>query len=65
MVACLTQKVKQEPPIYLPTLLKGTAEKTPEQLEQEIELLGASLEASASGTDITISGTYCSALPVT
>lgn len=42
------------------TLLKGTAEKTPEQLEQEIELLGASLEASASETDITISATVLS-----
>ena len=42
------------------TLLKGTAEKTPEQLEQEVELLGASLEASASETDITISGTVLS-----
>jgi len=42
------------------TLLKGTAEKTPEQLEQEVELLGASLEASASETDITISGSVLS-----
>ncbi|TKB02485.1 insulinase family protein [Alteromonas portus] len=42
------------------TLLKGTAGKTPEQLEQEIELLGASLEANASETDITISGTVLS-----
>ena len=42
------------------TLLKGTATKTPQQLEQEIELLGASLEANASETDITISGTVLS-----
>lgn len=42
------------------TLLKGTANKTALQLEQEIELLGASLEASASETDLTISGTVLS-----
>ena len=42
------------------TLLKGTAIKTAQQLEQEIELLGATLGASASETDITISGTVLS-----
>ncbi|WP_334059356.1 M16 family metallopeptidase [Alteromonas sp. S005] len=42
------------------TLLKGTANKTAQQLEQEIELLGASLDASASETALTISGTVLS-----
>lgn len=42
------------------TLIKGTANKTPQQLEQEIELLGATIEANASETDITISGTVLS-----
>ena len=38
-------------------LLKGTANKTPEVLEQEIQLLGAHLEASTTDTAIVIRGT--------
>lgn len=41
-------------------LLKGTANKTPEQFEQHVELLGASVEANASETAIVISGTVLS-----
>lgn len=41
-------------------LLKGTATKTPKQLEQEIQLLGATLETNASETAVTISGSVLS-----
>lgn len=41
-------------------LLKGTADKTPEVLEQEIEMLGASLDAEATDSAIIISGTALS-----
>lgn len=41
-------------------LLKGTATKTPKQLEQEIQLLGATLETNASETALTISGSVLS-----
>ena len=41
-------------------LLKGTATKTPKQLEQEIQLLGATLQTNASETAVTISGSVLS-----
>ena len=41
-------------------LLKGTQSKTPEVLEQEIEMLGASLDAQATDDAIVISGTSLS-----
>ena len=53
----LTQKVKQTL-IYLPHLA-GTAEKAPSNWNKKLTL-GASLGASASETDITISGTVLS-----
>lgn len=37
-------------------MTKGTAGKTPEELENEIEKLGASINASSSNENITISG---------
>jgi zinc protease len=37
-------------------MTKGTASKTPEELENEIEKLGASINASGSNESITISG---------
>lgn len=41
-------------------LLKGTATKTPKRLEQEIQLLGATLQTNASETAVTISGSVLS-----
>ena len=38
------------------TMLEGTARRTPEELEQAIDLLGAALSVSANRTGFTISG---------
>ena len=38
------------------TMLEGTANRTPEELEQAIDLLGASLSVSGGSTGFTISG---------